>query len=555
MYWRLCNRPENVAVNMVFYRRIISFLVLLLAPIDAITAVHASDGLIVPLFEDVTATAGIASVYKGEWQYMVGGGAASFDCNGDGFPDLALAGGEGAASLFVNKSKQGGALTFERFESGIEQNNVTGIYPIDVDADGITDLVILRVGEIVLMRGLGQCRFERANEAWHFASGDAWWTSFSATWEKGAKWPTLAFGAYINPKSADNPWGSCTENQLFRPNEDGNGFSKPFALTPSYCALSMLFTDWNRSGTPSLRVSNDREYYEGGQEQLWHVDAGQEPRLYSEAEGWKFLKIWGMGIASFVFPDEQYPSYFLTSMSDNKLQVLNGAKRDTSPAPVYKDVAYDRGLTAYRPYTGGDLKPSTAWHAQFEDINNDGYMDLFVAKGNVDQMPDFALKDPSNLLMQRPDGRFQEVGDVAGLARFSTARGAALADFNLDGKMDIVVVNRRENAAVWHNITPNTGHFVDVMVHQSGPNRDSIGAWIEVDDEHHITRREITIGGGHAGGSLGWRHFGVDSATSVKMRMIWPDGQTDDWAIYASDARYLVQRGQSATLWSAISGQ
>ena len=555
MYWRLCNRPENVAVNMVFYRRIISFLVLLLAPIDAITAVHASDGVMVPLFEDVTATAGIASVYKGEWQYMVGGGAASFDCNGDGFPDLALAGGEGAASLFVNKSKQGGALTFERFESGIEQNNVTGIYPIDVDADGITDLVILRVGEIVLMRGLGQCRFERANEAWHFASGDAWWTSFSATWEKGAKWPTLAFGAYINPKSADNPWGSCTENQLFRPNEDGNGFSKPFALTPSYCALSMLFTDWNRSGTPSLRVSNDREYYEGGQEQLWHVDAGQEPRLYSEAEGWKFLKIWGMGIASFVFPDEQYPSYFLTSMSDNKLQVLNGAKRDTSPAPVYKDVAYDRGLTAYRPYTGGDLKPSTAWHAQFEDINNDGYMDLFVAKGNVDQMPDFALKDPSNLLMQRPDGRFQEVGDVAGLARFSTARGAALADFNLDGKMDIVVVNRRENAAVWHNITPNTGHFVDVMVHQSGPNRDSIGAWIEVDDEHHITRREITIGGGHAGGSLGWRHFGVDSATSVKMRMIWPDGQTDDWAIYASDARYLVQRGQSATLWSAISGQ
>jgi len=555
MYRRVCDRLENVAVSMVFYRWIISFLVLLLAPIDAITAVHASDGLIVPLFEDVTATSGIASVYKGEWQYMVGGGAASFDCNGDGFTDLALAGGEGAASLFVNKSTKGGVLKFERFESGIELNNVTGIYPIDIDGDGITDLVILRVGEIVLMRGLGECRFERVNEAWHFASGDAWWTSFSATWEKDAKWPTLAFGAYINTKSEDNPWGSCTENQLFRPNEDGNGFTKPFALMPSYCALSMLFTDWNRSGTPSLRVSNDREYYEGGQEQLWHVDAGQDPRLYSEAEGWKFLKIWGMGIASFVFPDEQYPSYFLTSMSDNKLQVLNSAKPDTSPAPVYKDIAYDRGLTAYRPYTGGDLKPSTAWHAQFEDINNDGYMDLFVAKGNVDHMPDFALKDPSNLLMQRQDGRFQEVGDVAGVARFSTARGAALADFNLDGKIDIVVVNRRENAVVWHNITPNIGHFIDLMVHQSGPNRDAIGAWIEVDDGHHITRREITIGGGHAGGSLGWRHFGVDSATSVKMRMIWPDGQTDDWAIYASDAHYLVQRGQSATLWSPISGQ
>ncbi len=43
----------------------------------------------------------------------------------------------------------------------------------------------------------------------------------------------------------------------------------------------MLFTDWNRSGTPSLRVSNDREYYEGGQEQMWKIEPGKEPALYT----------------------------------------------------------------------------------------------------------------------------------------------------------------------------------------------------------------------------------------------------------------------------------
>ena len=90
----------------------------------------------------------------------------------------------------------------------------------------------------------------------------------------------------------------------------------------------MLFTDWNKSGTPSLRVSNDREYYEGGQEQLWHVDPGKAPALYTDAEGWKVLRIWGMGIASADLNGDGYPEYFLTSMADNKLQTLAAIPQD-----------------------------------------------------------------------------------------------------------------------------------------------------------------------------------------------------------------------------------
>ena len=72
----------------------------------------------------------------------------------------------------------------------------------------------------------------------------------------------------------------------------------------------MLFSDWNRSGTPSLRVANDREYYEGGQEQLWRIDPGKAPALYSESDGWKYLRIWGMGIATADLDGSGYPSYF-----------------------------------------------------------------------------------------------------------------------------------------------------------------------------------------------------------------------------------------------------
>ena len=222
---------------------------------------------------------------------------------------------------------------------------MSGAYPLDVDSDGITDLVLLRVGENVVMRGLGGCRFERANEAWGFNGGDAWSTSLAATWEKGADWPTIAIGSYIDRTEEISPWGSCTDNWLHRARRLASASSRtPVALKPSFCPLSMLFTDWNRSGTPSLRVSNDREYYEGGQEQMWQIEPGKEPALYTDEEGWKLLRIWGMGIASYDLNVDGYPEYFLTSMADNKLQTLAAVPTDgAAPKPSYADVAYAQG--------------------------------------------------------------------------------------------------------------------------------------------------------------------------------------------------------------------
>ena len=479
----------------------------------------AEGSVAIPSFVEETASAGIDSVYAGEWEYMVGGGVATFDCNADGFDDMLLAGGASPAKFYRNASTRGGALRFETQTSGLELDKVTGAYPLDVDSDGNTDVVLLRVGENVVMRGLGGCRFERANEAWDFDGGDAWSTSLAATWEHGADWPTIAIGNYIDRREEMSPWGSCTDNWLHRPlvvdDKSQRRFAAPLPLKPSFCALSMLFTDWNKSGTPSLRVSNDREYYEGGQEQLWHVDPGKAPALYTDSEGWKLLRIWGMGIASYDLNADGYPDYFLTSMADNKLQILAAVPQDGPPKPGYNDVAYAKGVTAHRPYTGGDWHPSTAWHAQFEDVNNDGLADLFVAKGNVAKMPDFAMKDPNNLLLQTSDGKFQEVGEAAGVASFATSRGAALADFNLDGLLDLVVVNRWESAQLWRNTSKNAGRWVEVKLQQPAPNRDAIGAWVEVKCGSMVARREITVGGGHASGQSGRWHFGLgDSSAS-----------------------------------------
>ena len=152
---------------------------------------------------------------------------------------------------------------------------------------------MLRVGEDVVLRGLGGCRFERANEALGLDGADSWTVAFSATWEGSNDLPTLAFGDYLAPDRQ-----SCEDSRLLRPAPDGSRYAAPVALAPGYCTLSVLFSDWARSGQRDLRMTNDRHYTRDGTDQLWRIAPGEAPVLYTEADGWRPLRIWGMGIAS-----------------------------------------------------------------------------------------------------------------------------------------------------------------------------------------------------------------------------------------------------------------
>jgi hypothetical protein len=165
-------------------------------------------------------------------------------------------------------------------------------------------------------------------------------------------------------------------------------------------------------------------------------------------------------------------------------------------------------------------------------------------------MPDFAQKDPNNLLVQAPTGKFVEMGDKAGVASMANARGGSVADFNLDGLMDIAVVNRRESAQVWRNVSNDAGHFIEVRLQQDGANRDGIGAWIEVKQGPKILRREITSGGGHASGQNGWWHFGLGAVAKTELRVLWPDGTAGEWQKLDADQFYVVHKAKSAEIWT-----
>ncbi len=482
-----------------------------------------------PRFVDRAAALPVSHEYLGGWAHFVGGGVALFDCDGDERTDLFAAGGEAPATLLVNASEPGGTIRFEPGEMG-GLAGVTGAYPLDFDGDAIVDLMVLRNGPNVALRGHGDCTFSDATAAWGLRAGEEWSTAFAATWEGDAALPTLAIGNYVDADDPEGPFGTCDTNWLIRP--DGRRYGDPVPLEPGFCPLSMLISDWRRDGRPMLRFSNDRQYYiKDGYEQMWSLDPLRE---LGPEDGWDPLMLWGMGIASRDLTGDGLPEVFLTSMGDQMLMTNDGERFETVP--------YETGTFAQRPFTGGDGRPSTGWHAEFADVDNDTRPDLFIAKGNVDQMPGLAMADPNNLLMQQADGTFAERADVAGIATTERSRGAGFADLNGDGRLDLVVVNRRAPLEVWQNATEGTGNWLAVDPRQDGPNAYAVGAFVELRVGDLVQTQERTVGGGHVSGSLVPLHFGLGDAEGAELRVTWPDGTMSPWQLVAAGTVHRVNR-------------
>ena len=482
-----------------------------------------------PQFIDRSGDLPIEHIYAGGWEHFVGGGVALFDCNGDGRIDLFAAGGDRPASLLVNISEPDGALAFKVGKTPTILDT-TGAYPLDIDSDGVMDLMVLRNGANQLLRGTSDCHFEDATAALTLPQDERWSTAFSALWEPGQTLPTLAIGNYVDATDPKGPFGTCDTNWLIRP--EGATYGAPLSLDPGFCPLSMLFSDWRRDGHPLLRVSNDRQYYvRDGYEQMWSLDPVKE---WGAAEGWASLRLWGMGIASQDVTGDGLPDVMLTSMGDQMLMANTGAGFATVP--------YATGTFAHKPYLPGDGRPSTGWHAEFGDMDNDGLVDLFIAKGNVDQMPGMAMEDPNNLLMQSGDGTFEEKGDVAGIATTARGRGAGLVDLNNDGLLDIVVINRRAPLEIWQNATQDSGNWLALDLHQNGANPRAVGAFVELRIGGRVQTKELTIGGGHVSGQAAPLHFGLGTASEAEVRVIWPDQTATPWRVIRANQQTRITK-------------
>ncbi|MEM9796319.1 MAG: CRTAC1 family protein [Pseudomonadota bacterium] len=477
----------------------------------------ASPALADPIFEPVAVP---EHIYSGGWEHFVGGGVAVFDCDGDALPEIVAAGGTAPMILLRN----GGSMTFAQGDFP-QITGATGAYALDLDADGAQDLVVLRVGPNVTLKGDGACGFA-PHDFGIPDGGDAWTAAFSATWEGDGR-PTLAFGNYVDRADPNGPFEACDDNLLLRP--DGTGWSET-GLSPGFCALSILFADEDRDGRATLRLSNDRHYYvRGGAEQVWDLALG---RFLGPEDGFDAPSIWGMGIAAQDISGDGRVDLVLTSMGDQLTMLSTPDGHALAPFSI--------GSFAQRPHAGDDGRPSTGWHAEFGDVDNDGDADLFIAKGNVDQMPGMAMEDPNNLLLNE-GGTFREVSVEAGVASAHRGRGGALADLDGDGRLDMVVVNRRAPLEVWRNAGAG-GQAVQLSLRQPSGNRDAVGAVVELRAEGMADQvQQVLLGGGHAGGAVRPLHFGIGGADRADIRVTWPDGTMGSWQAVES-GRQVINR-------------
>ena len=257
-----------------------------------------------PRFVDETAASGIEhTLRRRATGSPSAAGVAVLDCDDDGRPDLYLAGGDRPGGAVPQRERGRRCARGSRAvdDPATDLTGVTGAYPLDIDGDGIADLAVLRVGENVLLRGLGDCRFERANEALgarrrrrlddgvqrdlggRGGAADARLRHYLDARRRGRDARRLRRQRAVPARRRRAP-----------------ATARRSRSTPGYCTLSMLFSDWDRSGRRDLRVSNDRHYYAAtARSSCGGSTPGEAPRaLHRATTAGSQMQIWGMGIAS-----------------------------------------------------------------------------------------------------------------------------------------------------------------------------------------------------------------------------------------------------------------
>ena len=470
------------------------------------------------------------------------GGVAAFDYNSDGLTDIFFTNGAALPSLEKNAPQFSNRLY--RNDGGMKFTDVTreagvagagysmGCAAADYDNDGHVDLFVAGVYRNILYRNLGNGRFEDVTEKagiksdkWSVAAG--WFDYDNDGWldlcvVNYAKW-TPDFDrfcgdrdrnirVYCHPKYFEG-----LSNTLYRNRRDGTfedvttraGLARHIGR-----GMSVAFADYDDDGFMDAFVTNDNLpnflFHNRGDGTFEEVALMAGVALNNNG-----VAVASMGADFRDYDNDGRPDINFTALTGETFPLFQNLGNG-----MFQDASYSSRL-------GRLTAAHSGWSNGLFDFNNDGWKDLFTANSDVNDLIDLFqpthYKQSNSIFANLGNGMFRDVSAEAG-EDFRVARahrGSAFADFNNDGKIDVVVSSLGEPAELWQNISPDENHWLVFRLVGTRSNRDGIGARIRLGKQSN----HMTTAVGYASSSCQGVHFGTGSSERIaRVEIRWPSG-------------------------------
>lgn len=470
------------------------------------------------------------------------GGVAAFDYNNDGLTDIFFTNGASIPSLQKESPKYFNRLF--RNEGGMRFTDVTedagvagsgysmGAAAGDYDNDGHVDLFVAGVFRNILYHNRGDGHFEDVTEKagiksdkWAVAAG--WfdynndglldlfvvnYASWSPSYDRFCGDPSRNLRVYCHPTYFEG-----LTNTLYRNRGDGTfeDVSERAGIAQHHGrGMSVAFADYDSDGFMDVFVTNDN----------------QENFLFHNRGGGTFEEVGvlaGVALPNSGKPVSSMGTDFRDYDNDGRpdLSVV-GLANETFPlfhnlgGGLFEDATYRTRLSALTIERSG-------WSTGFFDLNNDGWKDLFTTCSHVDDNVEMfqatKYKQANGIFANLGNGTFRDASAQVGedFQAPRAHRGCAFADFNNDGKIDVVVASLQDRAELWENVSPDPNHWIILKLIGTKSNRDGIGARVRIDKQWN----HMTSACGYASSSHFGVHFGLGKIRTIpSIEIKWPSG-------------------------------
>ena len=515
-------------------------------------------------FTDVTALAGIAFTHDAgatgnKWYpETIGAGVGFLDYDGDGWPDILLINGTywpqqrdtavGQAEPTLRLYRNRGDGTFEdvtqRAGLAIPLYGM-GMAAADYDNDGDTDLVVTGYLQNLFFINNGDGTFTEAAQRVGLLAGK--WGSGAAFFDYDrdgrldlvisnyVEWtPELEQGldcTYGTPAKDYCPVRYFKGQGLTLYHNRGDGTFEDVTQhagvgSEGARAFAPSILDFNEDGWPDILVASDGTpsllYRNRGDGTF--AEVGLQAGLVLDAGGAAYA---GMGI------DAAYPT------NDGQFCIAIGnfvGEPTTLHCRVRQGDSYHPELYAEVSAWAGIGRPTlryVTFGLFFFDADLDGFEDLFMVNGHVvdeTRLRHVPRAQPPQLFRNLGTGKFVEIVPPAGsgLDQLLVGRGAAYADYDGDGDLDILVSQNQGPALLLRNDTPRQAHYLRVHLRGTRSNRDGIGAEVRVHRGDQVLRQMVRTGRSYYSQNELPLTFGLEKTTHVaRVEIVWPSGTVD----------------------------